>query len=252
MNDEIDEFDLHAYLDGQLEPRREAAVRAWLDATPEARERLRAYAEDMLLLRMSRAEEDGRASAALPVMRRLADRLRSRQPRAWALRAAAAVFLFGSGWIAAGLADRIPALALPAYAQDALAVHEALSDADTRMIETAGARQEEISRWLSTRMGEPVKLPELHVIGLRLVGATLEGGDQGMSGLLVYEDRAGRRVTLAMVPEETVGPDRLEVSEVHGYVVGCWRGQNFAYALVARTSPVQVAEIAAAFGGATP
>ncbi|ACI97709.1 anti-sigma factor family protein [Rhodospirillum centenum] len=248
--DEIDEFDLHAYLDGQLEPRREAAVRAFIEANPATRERMRAYAEQMLLLRMSQAEgeADGREAAALPVMRHLLARWQRSRPRERALRAAVGLLLFGAGWIAAELSDRMPALVLPAYAQDALAVHEALGGADAKVIEAAGVRQEEVSRWLSARMGEPVKLPELHMIGLRLVGATLEDGDQGMSGMLVYEDRTGRRVTLAMVPEESAGPDQLELSEVHGYVVGCWRGKNFAYALVARTSETQVAQIAAAFG----
>jgi anti-sigma factor RsiW len=43
---EIPEEELHAWLDGELPPEREAAVEAYLAAHPEERQRLESYRDD--------------------------------------------------------------------------------------------------------------------------------------------------------------------------------------------------------------
>ncbi len=60
MTIEIDENDLHAYLDGQLAPEQEAVVLAWLETDPEARQRLHDYAEQKLLTAIGASEDAGR------------------------------------------------------------------------------------------------------------------------------------------------------------------------------------------------
>ena len=54
--DGIEESDLHAFLDGELEPAREARVRAWLLENPDAHDRLARYAEQQLALAAAAAE----------------------------------------------------------------------------------------------------------------------------------------------------------------------------------------------------
>ena len=61
MTIEIDENDLHAYLDGQLAPEQEAVVLAWLETDPEARQRLHDYAEQKLLTAIGVSEDAGEA-----------------------------------------------------------------------------------------------------------------------------------------------------------------------------------------------
>ena len=61
MTIEIDENDLHAFLDGQLAPEQEAVVLAWLETNPEARQRLHDYAEQKLLMAIGASEGVGEA-----------------------------------------------------------------------------------------------------------------------------------------------------------------------------------------------
>src|SRR5687768_6189160 len=100
MTIEIDENDLHAFLDGQLAPEQEAVVLAWLETDPEARQRLHDYAEQKLLTAIG-AEES--ASEADPgrteeLNRRLQQALTKRRPLVWLRQAAAIVALVAAGW----------------------------------------------------------------------------------------------------------------------------------------------------------
>lgn len=244
MRDEIDECDLHAYLDGELDPAREALVRAHLEANPADRERLRAYAEQKLLLALA-----GPGAAAPGVgATALAGRLLARRRVALLGRVAAAALLVAVGWGGHAVADRLLGRDLPEYAQAALETHDALAEMPDPPMEVAAARGPELARFLAARLGEPVEVPELRAIGFRLVGARLVGTEEGPAAQLVYQDEVGRRLSLALVPEGEATPEELEVSEAEGYVVGVWRGRGFAYALVGRTTHARLEQVASALG----
>ncbi len=244
MTDEIDECDLHAYLDGELDPAREALVRAHLENNPADRARLRTYAEQKLALVLAGPEAASQGAGATA----LAGRLLARQRVALVGRAAAALLLVAVGWGGHGLADRLLGRDLPEYAQAALETHEALAEMPDPPMEVAAARGPELARFLAARLGEPVEVPELRAIGFRLVGARLVGTEEGPAAQLVYQDDAGRRLSLALVPEGEGAPEGLEVSEAEGYVVGVWRGRGFAYALVGRTTQDRLEQVASALG----
>lgn len=248
---EIGELDLQAYLDGQLDPEREAEVLAWLETSSEARERVRSYAAHSLLLRVATEEVDLRDRVRAPVdaatgsAAAVASRFRA--PR-WAAQAAVLLLTFALGWGANGAADMLFDDDLPGYAREALQSHEAFAEPAEPSIEVPAGNRAEVVRWLSAKLGEPVDVPELRPMGLHLVGARLVGLEEGAGALLIYEDAQRKRLTISMAPDAMTAPDELRFREADGFIVGYWRGQRFAYALIAKSTPLQMAEIAMAVG----
>lgn len=249
MTDELDELDLHAFLDGQLDPRQEAAVLARMENDPGLRERMRAYAEQDLALKAAQAEGLLQRQPLPGLVAGLSGRLRRQIQRERLVRIAAAVMLFVMGWGARDVSDYVMEPDLPDYARDALENHEVFAERQVPPVEIAGNRQEELHRMLVAQLGSEVKVPELRAIGLRLIGARRTGTDDGPGSQLIYEDGSGHRVTLTVASsDDQPDADRLEMTEADGYVVGYWRGQHFGYALIGREPAQNLIQVAAAIG----
>ncbi|WP_119679515.1 anti-sigma factor family protein [Indioceanicola profundi] len=249
----IGDLDLQAYLDGQLDPEREEELLAWLEVNPEAKERMRAIAEQNLLLRAATLDGDLRHSLR-PIPAAPAAHARALRPRTLPrmAQAAAIVLTFALGWVAHGVADHLARGGLPAYAREALQSHEAFAEPLEASIELPAGNRNDVVRWLSAKLGEPVEVPELRSMGLQLVGARLMGTEDGAGAVLIYEDAQHKRLTFSLAPDELEGPDQLHLQEADGFIVGYWRGQRFAYALIAKSTPLQMAEIASAVGAPRP
>ncbi|MBP7335508.1 hypothetical protein [Niveispirillum sp.] len=255
MPDGIEESDLHAFLDGELEPAREVLVRAWLLDNPAAHERLARYAEQQLALAAAAAEP------AWPVLsgtlvRDLEQALRWGLWRQRLSRVAATVLLVAVGWGANDLLRRPVFASLPDYAQQALDAHEIFANDPTRPVEIPGTKPDEIRRWLTAKLGEKVAIPDLRRLGLVLVGARVLGTDEGAAGQLLYEDAIGRRLTLSLAPDEALAPETPVLEEFQGLEVGLWRGDAFAMAAISSDIPVELDQLIpavdGALGGASP
>ncbi|MFM2042898.1 MAG: hypothetical protein RLY86_1474 [Pseudomonadota bacterium] len=247
---EIKDQELQSYLDGALDPDSEAELQARLADDLEAQDRLQAFAVDGLLLRIAVA--GSRQAPALPAADpgtrgRAGAAGHARPLRSWMGRAAAMVVAGCLGWVANDIVREV-APGLPTYAQEALHSHEAFAAPAEAAIERPAGNRSEVIRWLTSKLGEPADVPELRMIGLDLIGVRLVGMEEGVGAQLIYQDSKGERLSIALAPDELTAPEDLTVAEHDGFVVGYWRGQRFAYALVARSTPLQVAEIASAVG----
>ncbi|MFV3130337.1 anti-sigma factor family protein [Niveispirillum sp. KHB5.9] len=239
LPDGIEESDLHAFLDGELEPAREAMVRAWLLENPDAHERLSRYAEQQLALAAA-AHEPSWPALPAPLVQDLERGLRRGLWRQRLSRVAATVLLVALGWGANDVLRRPVFASLPDYAQQALDAHEIFANDPTRPVEIPGSSPDEIRRWLSTKLGERVAVPDLKRLGLTLVGARVLGTDEGAAGQLLYEDAIGRRMTLSLAPDEALAPDSPVLEEFQGLEVGMWRSEDFALAAISSDMPVEL------------
>lgn len=249
MDDDLDQLDLHAFLDGQLDPRQEAAVLARLAADPGLRERVSAYAEQNLALKLAQAEGlmprqplAGPASA-------LTWRLREQIRRHRYLRVAAAVLLFVMGWGARDLSDELFSSRLPSYARDGVADHEVFAEARRPTIEVAADDADKLERMLVAQLGHRMEVPQLQSVGLHLIGVRRTGTEDGPGSQFIYEDRQGKRLTLLVAPSiDEPDEESVAVTESDGYVIGYWRGHAFGYALIGRETPDNLLQLAAAIG----
>ncbi len=235
----IGDDDIHAYVDGQLDPARRAAVGAWLGENPDAAARAAFYARTNEALRR---RFDYVLSEPVPA----AMRARRRRYVAVPLRRAA----FAAGWLVAGLAggwfahmaltepkitERVVAVAPPIPAQAALA-HAAYAPEVRHPVEVGADEEAHLVRWLSNRMGHKVKAPRLEAAGYRLIGGRLlPGNENGVACQFMYESASGQRITLFI---RGAGPSQPQTAfrfavEPNGVGVFYWIDRNFGYALSA-------------------
>ena len=193
------EDDLHAYADGQLEPGRRAEVEAWLAAHPEDAERVAAWA----VLSRQLHERFGPVLHE-PAPARLLAAARGRAVVTWRMAAsfAGAMLLAGGlggviGYQARGGAPAAQPLAqAPAFAHRAMVAHAVYAPDQRRAVEVDAEHEELLVRWLSKRLGSPLRVPQLQPLGYALEGGRLLPGSQGPVAQFMYRDAAGARLTL--------------------------------------------------------
>lgn len=196
---DIDESELHAWIDGQLAGERRAAVEAALAADEGLAAQARAY----------RAQNDEiRAlfgdAVREPVPRHLRpQRVAARgRRRRWLTPVAAAV-----AWLAAGLAggwfghdlvgEDAKISASRHVAARAISAYRVYSVEVLHPVEVFANQEAHLVKWLSKRLGHAIRAPDLTPQGFRLIGGRLLPADDGApAAQFMYEDAAGRRVTV--------------------------------------------------------
>ncbi|MCH7341871.1 anti-sigma factor [Pelomonas sp. CA6] len=213
-----DESLLHAFVDGELEPATAARVAQWLDQHPDQAERVLAW-------RTQRGALQGLALEVLdePLPQRLRDALdgtaaarpaRWHATQAWAASLMLLALGLGGGWGAHAwwsstqrLAPPLARAPDPGFVRDAAIAHVLYQPEQRHPVEVGADQQAHLVAWLSKRLGQPLRVPDLSDQGLRLVGGRLLPAGDGAAASasapaalaraqFMYEDREGHRLTL--------------------------------------------------------
>jgi anti-sigma factor RsiW len=186
----IDETDLHAFLDGELDTARAAEVEAYLAAHPEASARIAGF----------RAQNEALhalfdAVLAEPVPARLLERpagmpaMRYAAVLAWI--AVGAVAGWGlRGWVIGTGPEAVP------LARQAAVAHALYTPEVRHPVEVGADQEQHLVGWLSKRLGAQVRAPKLNELGYGLVGGRLLPAAEGPAAQFMYQDVKGRRLTL--------------------------------------------------------
>lgn len=231
---EIDETELHAWIDGQLAPDRAGAVEAAVASDPGLAARLQAYADQN---RELRALFGAVADEPLPERLRAAG-IASRQSRKrWMIPVAASI-----AWLAVGLAggwlanDRLGGQALVEasrhVAEEAMSAHRVYAVEVVHPVEVFAGQEAHLVKWLSKRLGHDIRTPDLAALGFNLVGGRLlpaEGGEPAAQ--FMYEDRAGRRVTVYVSLYNSGQETAFRYQEVQGAGTFVWLEPEMGYAI---------------------
>lgn len=195
--DEVGELDLQAYADGKLPEERRAVVAAWLAAHPDDAERMESYRR---LSEELRSTYEGVLDEPVP------ERLRRALRPARARRAAMVALWVGLGAVLGGIAgwhlhstDVPPAAAYdPAdlMARRAAVAHATYSPEVRHPVEVGADQEAHLVKWLSKRLGTPLRAPHLESVGYSLVGGRLLPGENGPVAHFMYQCNRGTRVTL--------------------------------------------------------
>lgn len=249
----IGDDDIHAYVDGALDPARRAEVEAWLAENPEAAARAAFYARTNELLHH---RYDHILAQPLPdTMIRPRSRWRSMfRPRGKAVAASWLLVGLAGGWLANEIltppqvVERI-VMAPPQMPQLAAVAHVAYASEVRHPVEVGADEEEHLVRWLTNRMGKPVKAPKLEPLGYRLMGGRLlPGAESGVACQFMYENASGQRLTLYI---RTPNKDQPETAfrfatEQNGLGVFYWIDRNLAYAISANLPKDELRKIARA------
>jgi len=199
MNDSLDaisESDLHAYVDGVLDPGKVANVEAYLAAHPEETKRLQDYRRLTDILHQG---YDPVLSQGIPQgfdigQSRVFGALRQ-------VAAAAAMLTIGAilGW---SLKDQAPITPVQissleqGLVKPAAVAHAVFAPEVRHPVEVTADQETHLSNWLSKRLGTKLKPPHLGEVGFELVGGRLLPGNDGPAAQFMYQDSSGKRLTL--------------------------------------------------------
>jgi anti-sigma factor RsiW len=253
----INEDELHAYVDDLLSAERRAAVEAHLARHPADAERVAAYrAQKQALKTLFQPVLDEPLPERLQVL--AAQPLHPPSPRGggWSgglwqrLAAGLVIAALGGvgGWLGHGQylqGERVARL-VPLSHQAAVA-HVVYSPDVRRPVEIAADQEEALVKWLSKRLGTPVRPPKLGGLGYELVGGRLLPGNSGPVAQFMYHDASGQRMTLYVTTEGTEKRDTGFRFAREGPVnVFYWVDGKFGYALSAGIDKGELAKVATA------
>jgi anti-sigma factor RsiW len=194
----VTEEELHAYVDGELPADRQAAVAAWLAAHPDDATLVGAWRTQADSIR---ARYGDVANEAVPERLKLEQVLKQGRTgaRIWPAVAAAALIAFTlggtSGWMARGVSAVAP-MGFEAFTADALDAYKLYVVEVRHPVEVPGSERPHLTQWLSKRLGAELQIPDLQVIGLKLVGGRLLPGPTGAAAFYMYEGPSGERFTI--------------------------------------------------------
>ena len=233
----ITEDDLHGYVDGVLEPERVADVAAYLEDHPDMNRRVAAFSDQRNLLRQALAPI---ADEPVPSQLDLAGMIRSRQRRAspvwWAIAAMLLLSIGGlGGWVMRGSLQTSPA-GLAALAQEAADSYHVYAPDRVRPVEMRASDSAQLVQWMSNRLKQQVKLPDLTGSGYRLMGGRLIATSHGPAAMFMYDDDHGDRLvvlTRPMASEQSAPMAPHSGGDVSGFA---WADEGMGYSLMGQAA----------------
>jgi len=236
----ITEDDLHAYVDRVLDPERQAEVASYLEAHPDVAKRVEAFSGQRELLRTALAPV---AEEPLPpelnLSRLIESRRQHRRSPVWRAIAAMLLVCLGGagGWVLRSEAPGSPALTgLAALAQEATASYNVYAPDRVRPVELRASDSAQLVQWASSRLHQPVKVPDLAAAGFRLMGGRVVATSHGPAAMFMYDNDHGERLVVLTRPmsvDQGAPMTPLTNGDVAGF---SWADNGMGYSLVSQAS----------------
>jgi len=233
--EKVAEDELHAFVDGRLDAARRAEVEAWLLTHPADAERAAAYRQQN---EMMQALFNPVLNEPLPLQmypqagRRNQARHRNfAQPLRYAAMVSAMVLSGLLGWSLHG-ADKRQQRPIMAMVSRAALAHVVYTPEVLHPVEVSNEQEEQLTKWLSKRLGSNIKAPHLAGAGYELMGGRLLPGNQGPVAQFMYQDARGLRLTL-YISNKMAGKGEAAFRYAQEGKIGVfyWVDEDLGYAL---------------------
>ncbi len=237
----ISDSDFQAYVDGRLSQERRAELEAYLAENPAEASRLREYQEQNRIL-----HDFFDPVLAEPIPARWQNSPRRRKVLIGSIAAALAWIVVGGllGWFLRGQMTTSSA-ARTDFARQAALAHAVYTPERRHAVEVPAEQEEHLVRWLSKKLGEPLKVPHLLDLGYELVGGRLLPGEPGPVAQFMYQDASGRRLTLYVKTDPSSERETAFRFFQQGRVsVFYWLDRRLSYALSGEMDKEEVLKMA--------
>ena len=240
--DQLDEYELHAYVDGRLDSARRAQVEAYLLHNPVAADRVAVY----------RQQNDNMQALFNPVLHEpipltmhAAARVNTfRQPLRYAAMAAGMILSGLLGWSLHGV-DQAKQPPMQTMVRQAALAHAVYTPEVLHPVEVDKDQEQHLVKWLSKRLGTSIKPPQLSQLGYELLGGRLLPGNQGPAAQFMYQDARGGRLTLYVSHKPA---DKGEAAFRHAQEgrigVFYWIDEDMSYALSGEIEKPELLKVA--------
>ncbi|HEY9058341.1 MAG TPA: anti-sigma factor [Aurantimonas sp.] len=230
----ITKDDLQAFADGVLDARRRAEVERYFADQPAAAREVADWQQQNQALRALYGHVAGEAVPARLAVHRIAGD-RRRPARNWSGMAAAAVLMLAIGGVGGWYGRDVLAVASLAplsLAGEAKQAHALYATEVLHPVEVRADEKTHLATWLSKRLDRALTVPDLRAIGLALVGGRLLPSQEGPAAQFMYEDSAGGRVTLYIVPADTTRETSFRYAAAGRLKSLVWTAEGISCALV--------------------
>jgi anti-sigma factor RsiW len=230
--DSVDEAMLHAYVDGELDDRGRLEVEEWLSGHPDDRLRVSEW-----VAQRQKLHElfDTVLTEPVPdVIANVATRKRAGclSRRIAAIAAAIALFVAGAvcGWLLGHFqfGTRAPGQVV---AERALNAYSIYAPEVRHPVEVEAAQKAHLVAWLSKRLGTPIKAPDLTATGFKLVGGRLLPDDTNPAAQFMYQNDAGRRITIYVVANKPTRETAFQIYNKGPINSFFWLASDCTYAV---------------------
>lgn len=244
----ITDNELQAYVDGSLAQDRKAEIDVRLAQDPRLASRVAVWArqnETVRELYEHIALED--VPARLSVYR-IDRQIRAERNSSWRM-AAAAVLLVAvsgtSGWFGRAFLTGVSTSHF-SLVSEAVAAHTLYAREIVHPVEVNADHEQHLTAWLSKRLDRSLAIPDLKSEGLSLLGGRLLPANGGPAAQLMYEDGAGKRVTLFVVPSTNKQEGALKYASEGSLNSFTWTDNAVTCTIVGGLPREQLQKIAAA------
>ncbi len=238
----ITEDEVHAYVDGQLDPRRRQEVEGYLRAHPAVAQRTTAYSIQKKDLQSAFAHLDAEPLPSSLNLGHLVEQRLRRWRRPWLAAAVIAIALSTGGFGGWFIGTR-PVTGIDALAEEAAASYAVYASDRGRPVELSAAQRRELVHWISDRLNRPVAPPNLLALDYQFLGGRLVATPRGAAALFLYENDRGARLALFIRPMAAGQSASIELVDV-GDQDGCaWVDRGLGYIVVAPESYQRLLEI---------
>jgi anti-sigma factor RsiW len=244
----ISESDLHALVEGALEPERRAAVERYLAENPVDAGRVDIWKRQNQALNTLYAHiVDEPVPLRLDVHRLASESALTSRKRSWRGTAAAAMILLAigvaGGWIGHGYwVGSAPGESV--LVDEAVAAHSLYTREVVHPVEVPADQKAHLTAWLSKRLDRTLVVPDLSPLGFSLVGGRLLPAQGRPAAQLMYEDGTGQRVTFLLVAADTGEETALRYARIDGLNSFLWTDEAIRCVLVGSLARDQLRDIA--------
>lgn len=244
------EADLHAYVDGHLDDHGRDRVAAWLAEHPEDRSKVEQWQAQADLLRDAFSPyETGHRDDHFLLSRSV---MRKHRLCVTALRAAAACLIFAVGTVTGQLLPSM--LSVPDEMQMLAGASDISHQSKSAYliyasevrhpVEVGANEQQHLTRWLGKRLGYPFAIPDLTNIGFDLVGGRLVPVSGKPGAMLMYQNKAGQRVTVLIGHNPENRATSFRMASADGIETFYWIDDEIGYAVSGEIAQADLQKIA--------
>jgi len=241
----VSEYDLHAYVDGFLDPAQRLSMEGYLADHPQVGERVAGWQTINEALRDAAA---WKAEAQVPAAFEVARAANRRSSQRWVPQRMAASILValvigaGSGWIAHGPRS---VNGIASVASEASMAQRVFAADTLHPVEFGPDQQSQLVKWVSLRLGRPIAPPDLSRSGYRLLGGRIIATEHGAGCMFLYESGAGVRMTLFVRPMQGIDMNArmrpVQTADTSGFV---WSHDGVGFGLVSNNPLGMLHEVA--------